>query len=763
MKQILLCLAVFGMIIPGWTSEDYMKNKTMKTVKCDILIAGGGLGGTAAAIQACELAGKYGIKKVVVTEETDWPGGQYTSQAVTATDPNNICMQGHYELAASELYYKFHDTIRNYYRDQALKTAKTTARNGQGNTEARKREARWIKGNTFSPGNSWGSRMAFPPLDGVRAINEMWKPWLDSGLLEIHYQWIPVKVEKEGKKVTAVIFKDTVSGTLTRIEAKQVLDATELGDLLPLSKTDYRLGVDASEDTKEPTLFDKNGKAIFPKSLPGSPQSITFPFVVEWRAVGEDHRLLWETRPKSYDKWKKRFYLSPFMMSRYNEYLVSSTGSGHSPFWSYRRILDASILNASLPADIYPRYLNNKWVKKFDPDKNPEIFNPTELRTNVGDLLEVNWGSNDYWDKTIIDVSPEKRAEAIQEAKDLSLSFLYWLWYECPRDPDDSTLDPKNSKNWSIDPVTGKNRGYSNLKFRPDILGTADGLSKYPYIRESRRVKALFTILQQDIMGQTRARAARFPDTVGIGQYYCMDLHRTVPDPEYKTDLHFKETTYRDGTKGRENNTARFQIPYGALVPQKTDNLLMACKNLGVTHITNGTYRLHPVEFVIGQAAGAAAVLAIKNKCAPRDIWMKKQGDETLSGTRKLRELQHILLEAKSPLYWNMDCGWNTDLFEAVQWVCLLDVIAPEGEKFNPDAPLTGADANRALARFAELCGKTWKDKEPLSGDKVTVNAFMEKLSKLDPKLEWIPGKGALTRGEAAIAFHQSLLAKLKL
>ncbi len=51
-----------------------------------------------------------------------------------------------------------------------------------------------------------------------------------------------------------------------------------------------------------------------------------------------------------------------------------------------------------------------------------------------------------------------------------------------------------------------------------------------------------------------------------------------------------------------------FQIPLGALLPVRVDNLLPACKNLGTTRITSGAYRVHPVERSIGEAAGALAV-----------------------------------------------------------------------------------------------------------------------------------------------------------
>lgn len=63
-----------------------------------------------------------------------------------------------------------------------------------------------------------------------------------------------------------------------------------------------------------------------------------------------------------------------------------------------------------------------------------------------------------------------------------------------------------------------------------------------------------------------------------------------------------------------------FQIPLGALIPKRIENLLPACKNIGTTHITNGCYRLHPVEWGIGEAAEALAAYAVSTKQSPRAV-----------------------------------------------------------------------------------------------------------------------------------------------
>ena len=63
-----------------------------------------------------------------------------------------------------------------------------------------------------------------------------------------------------------------------------------------------------------------------------------------------------------------------------------------------------------------------------------------------------------------------------------------------------------------------------------------------------------------------------------------------------------------------------FQIPLGALVPIRMRNLLPANKNIGTTHITNGCYRLHPVEWSIGEAVGALAALCLSQGAEPHAV-----------------------------------------------------------------------------------------------------------------------------------------------
>ena len=110
------------------------------------------------------------------------------------------------------------------------------------------------------------------------------------------------------------------------------------------------------------------------------------------------------------------------------------------------------------------------------------------------------------------------------------------------------------------------------------------------------------TAARRKKLGKTDVEAESFPDRVGVGSYR-IDLHPSTGGVNY-IDI----------------SSLPFQVPLGTLIPQRIENLLPACKNLGTTHITNGCYRLHPVEWAIGEAAGALAAFCLETKTSPRAV-----------------------------------------------------------------------------------------------------------------------------------------------
>lgn len=224
----------------------------------------------------------------------------------------------------------------------------------------------------------------------------------------------------------------------------------------------------------------------------------------------------------------------------------------------------------------------------------------------ASDITLANWPQMDYWEKPVVGVSPDAQAQALQAARELSLAFFYWMQTDAPRHDG--------------------GHGYPGLRLRGDVLGTADGLAKQAYYREGRRIRAEFTVLEQHIGVAARpgAEAAEpFGDSVGIGAY--------------RIDLH-------PSTRGRNTvdiDSFPFQIPLGALLPVRVENLLPACKNLGTTRITNGAYREHATEWSIGEAAGTLAAFALARQQPLRAV---RADAERLRDFQRTLEQQGVLL-----------------------------------------------------------------------------------------------------------------------
>ena len=359
----------------------------------------------------------------------------------------------------------------------------------------------------------------------------------------------PVAAEADRDRVRAVRVRDVEGGRELVLTASYFLDATELGDLLSLTGTEYVVGAEAQKETGEPHAPAE--------ANPRNQQAFTYCFAMDY-AEGEDHTI---DRPAEYDFWRS--------------YVPQMRPPWPGPLLSWRMPDPVTLKDRKVSFDPNRPGSNglNLWLYRRIADR--QNFREGDYSS---DICLVNWPQNDYWLGNLIDVAPEEAAKHLRHAKQLSLSLLHWIQTEAPR-PDGKT-------------------GWKGLRLREDVVGTSDGLAKYPYVRESRRLKAEFTVLEQHVAtearikatGQTRdeVTAERFPDSVGIGSYR-IDLHPSSAGDNY-IDV----------------SSLPFQIPLGALIPRRMENLLPACKNLGVTHITNGCYRLHPVEWNIGEAAGGA-------------------------------------------------------------------------------------------------------------------------------------------------------------
>lgn len=518
-------------------------------LKVDAVIIGGGFGGVAAALSLLQRG-----HCVVIAEETDWLGGQVSSQGVPPDEHSWIEREG-----GTALYRKFRNRVRSYY---------------QRNYPLAESEAENV---FFNPGKAGVSTLSHEPRIAWLVIQEMLSSYLSSRKLTVLYHVAPQSVAVSGDKIKSVSFRHVSSGDPVEIEARFFLDASETGEFLKLSGIRHVTGSEGSDATGEPSSTSREAR-------PDNMQAITWVAAIGFDPLCPDdcdrYRI---PKPELYTFWKNyqpeltpewpgkllsTHYTSPFTLQPIEAKLFPN-------FWGYRRIIARS--NFARPEE---------W----------------------GEATILNWPQNDYFEHEILLCSEAERTRRLERARQLTLSWIYWLQTEMPR-PDGGT-------------------GYGGIHLRPDVTGTRDGLAKAAYIRETRRISALRTVTELDI--GVEARDGREPDhffdSVGTG-YYRIDLHPTTGGDNYVDIEAFP-----------------FQIPMGALISPDFTNFLAAGKTLGTTHITNGCYRLHPVEWNVGEVAGALASWCMARRSHPQAL--REDGDG-------LSDFQSELTRMGIPLTWS--------------------------------------------------------------------------------------------------------------
>ncbi|MBO7176661.1 MAG: FAD-dependent oxidoreductase, partial [Clostridia bacterium] len=123
-------------------------------------------------------------------------------------------------------------------------------------------------------------------------------------------------------------------------------------------------------------------------------------------------------------------------------------------------------------------------------------------------------------------------------------------------------------------------------------------------VRETRHFKGAYTLHEHDIL-----TARVFDDWVVRGAHFNFDVHNLTGAGLDKTGVqkHFRQP------KG-------YTIPYGCLLPEGVEGLLLSGRNISGTHMAHSNYRVMPICVGIGEAAGVAAALAVKKGISPREI-----------------------------------------------------------------------------------------------------------------------------------------------
>ena len=293
-----------------------LSNSSCSNSNFDIIIVGGGTSGIASAIQSSRLG-----SKTLLIEESNWLGGMMTSAGVSAMD-------GNYKMPSGFLK-EFRDSLVSHY------------------------------GHLDSLKTGWVSNLMFEPSIGNRILKDIAGSEKN---LTILYGTTIDKVDKD-KKFTLKTKENSVT-----YKSKILIDATELGDLIPKLNLPYFIGMDSSKRFKEDIAPEFSNDIV---------QDLTYVMIL--KDFGKPMII---NQPKNYNK---------------NEFICSydsgECNEQDKKLWSNEKLIS------------YGQLPNKKYM--------------------------INWpiNGNDFYVNSI-EMNDEQRFINYEKAKEKSLRFLYFIQTE---------------------------------------------------------------------------------------------------------------------------------------------------------------------------------------------------------------------------------------------------------------------------------------------------------------------------------------------
>jgi len=197
-----------------------------EVIETDLLIVGADESGCAAAVQAARL----GVKHIVLTNDHDWLGGQFSTQGIGPIDEWTLVEGKRVNFPRSGTFLEIIDRIRTHNR---------------------------LTYGRATPGNSWCGTDTIEPQAAARIFEDWLAPYVNSGVIRIERGWDVASVAAESGRVTGVSFspspfaKNSPDKTLT-VNARLTIDSSDLGDVIRRSGAGYMSGPDLRSRFGEP-------------------------------------------------------------------------------------------------------------------------------------------------------------------------------------------------------------------------------------------------------------------------------------------------------------------------------------------------------------------------------------------------------------------------------------------------------------------------------------------------------------------------------
>lgn len=489
----------------------------------DVIIVGAGTGGIGAAIQAARMG-----CSVLLLEETDWIGGQMTTAGVTTMDEGCALVQ------ERGLYRELCSHILSHY--QALE---------------------------INPVHPYG-RYCVEPHIAREILHRMLGDAAEADPLsqiDLLYEATVTHILKDKECVIGVEMTNhqQAPSQPRRVLSKIVVDATEWGDIIPLTGARYRVGNCTSDA----------------RNTEARTQALTWTATIKHYPDGVPSELCIKTPPPSYDKAFKCF--------QKKLYLGGPEEFGKGAPWSWQRFIG------------YRAMPNSLYKAKDRLITRTQLNFTNDIPTSIMDIENLN-----------------KRKRTCLAAINKTLNLLYYIQTELQQTEwaiaNDQGYDTPYQRKQMNRLVTT----YPQLKPYAPILYH---FSIIPYVRESRRIIGLHTLSAREIERHPN-KPVQFPHTIALGDY-AIDLHSAKTSKHLELDLdRLEDIPHMFGERGN----GPFAIPFECFIPEKIDGFLVAEKNFSQSRMVNGATRLQPHTLLMGQAVGVIAALSVQKGIQPRDL-----------------------------------------------------------------------------------------------------------------------------------------------
>lgn len=448
-------------------------------------------------------------------------------------------------------------------------------------------EKAWIWQKKAEFGNKGQSTVA---LDGATKSMWIFEPHVAENTFEQYIsenkitvyrnEWLDRSAKGTSKKLGAIVSFKTLSGNT--YQAKMFIDATYEGDLMAAAGVNYHVGREANSlygekwNGVQAEVFQHGHyfkHKVSPYKIEGDPKSGFLP------EISSESIALNGTGDK-----KIQAYCFRMCLSNHPENRISfAKPENYDP----------------LRYELLYRVFANGWRETFD--KFDLIPNRKTDTNNHGPFSTDYIGKNyDY-----PEASYERRKEIIKDHEVYQKGLMYFLQND-PKIPADVQ---SKMKEWGLPKDEFKDNG---------------GWPHQLYIREARRMVGEYVMTEADALGKTKV-----PHPIGMGSY-SLDAHNA--QRYVKSDGYVQN----EGDIGVHPDKP-YSIAYGSILPKEKEcNNLLVSVCVSSSHIAYGSIRMEPVFMILGQSAGAAAVLSIENHVSPQKLSYEKLRNVLLNEKQRL-------------------------------------------------------------------------------------------------------------------------------